>query len=178
MDFEYSPKTRERIEMLEAFMEENVYPREREHHDFVMDPANLWKQPPLVEELKAKARRAGIWNWFLPPEYGDWSPGLTNVEFAPVRRGHGTHAVVVRSVQLLGTRPWQHGGAGALRFARTAGPVAATTARRRDPLHVRHDRTAGGVIGRDEYATHHGARRRRVRASTGASGGAATSCIH
>jgi acyl-CoA dehydrogenase len=83
MDFEYSAKTREHVERLEAFMEEHVYPREREHHDFVMAPENLWKQPPMMEELKAKAKAEGIWNWFLPAEYGEWSPGLHNVEFAP-----------------------------------------------------------------------------------------------
>ena len=34
--------------------------------------------------MKAKAREAGIWNWFLPPEYKEWSPGLSNLEFAPL----------------------------------------------------------------------------------------------
>ena len=70
MDFDYTPKVMEAKERLEAFMDAHVYPREREHHDFVMDGANLWKQPPVVEELKAKAKEAGIWNWFLPAEYG------------------------------------------------------------------------------------------------------------
>ncbi|MGI9615129.1 MAG: acyl-CoA dehydrogenase family protein [Acidimicrobiales bacterium] len=93
MDFEYSPKVKQHIEILDAFMNENVYPREREHHDFVMDPANLWKQPPVVEELKTKAKAAGIWNWFLPAEYCDLSPGLTNVEFAPL-------------AEIMGRLPW------------------------------------------------------------------------
>jgi acyl-CoA dehydrogenase len=43
MDFDYSKKVRQHIEQLEAFMEQHVYPREREHHDFVMAPENLWK---------------------------------------------------------------------------------------------------------------------------------------
>ncbi len=93
MDFDYSPKVRELAAQLEAFMEENVYPREREHHDFISDPANLWKQPPVVEELKGKAKAAGIWNWFLPAEYGEWSPGLTNLEFAPL-------------AEIMGRQPW------------------------------------------------------------------------
>jgi acyl-CoA dehydrogenase len=93
MDFEYSSKVRARVEQVEAFMEEHVYPREREHHDFVTASDNLWKQPPVVEELKAEARNAGIWNWFLPVEYGDWSPGLTNAEFAPV-------------AEVMGRQPW------------------------------------------------------------------------
>ena len=93
MDFEFSPKVREHMEQLTAFMDEHVYPREREHHDFVYDPANLWKQPPVVEELKTKAKAAGIWNWFLPAEYGDWSPGFTNLEFAPL-------------AEIMGRQPW------------------------------------------------------------------------
>ena len=93
MDFDYSPKVMEAKERLEAFMDEHVYPAEREHHDFVAAPENLWKQPPVVEELKDKARAAGIWNWFLPAEYGDWSPGFTNLEFAPL-------------AEVMGRLPW------------------------------------------------------------------------
>ncbi|MFT7597130.1 MAG: acyl-CoA dehydrogenase [Acidimicrobiales bacterium] len=93
MDFDYSPKVNEHIEMLSSFMDEHVYPREREHHEFVMDQNNLWVQPPVVEELKVKAKAAGIWNWFLPAEYGEWSPGLTNLEFAPL-------------AEIMGRLPW------------------------------------------------------------------------
>ena len=60
MDFTHTTKVIEAKEQLEAFMDEHVYPREREHHDFVMDGDNLWKQPPVVEELKVKAKEAGI----------------------------------------------------------------------------------------------------------------------
>ncbi len=93
MDFNYSPKVMEHKERLEAFMDANVYPAEREHHDFVSNPDNLWQQPPIVEELKDKAREAGIWNWFLPAEYGKYSPGLTNLEFAPL-------------AEVMGRLPW------------------------------------------------------------------------
>ncbi|MGY9075171.1 MAG: acyl-CoA dehydrogenase family protein [Acidimicrobiales bacterium] len=93
MDFEYSEKVLEHKAQLEAFMEANVYPAEREHHEFIADPANLWVQPPVVEALKAKAQEAGIWNWFLPAEYGDWSPGFTNLEFAPL-------------AEVMGRMPW------------------------------------------------------------------------
>jgi acyl-CoA dehydrogenase len=93
MDFDYSAKVNEHIELLEAFMNEHVYPREREHHEFVMDQGNLWQQPPVVEELKVKAKAAGIWNWFLPAEYGELSPGLSNLEFAPL-------------AEVMGRVPW------------------------------------------------------------------------
>ncbi|MGF1599164.1 MAG: acyl-CoA dehydrogenase family protein [Acidimicrobiales bacterium] len=93
MDFDYSPKVMDAKERLESFMDDHVYPAEREHHDFVMDAANLWQQPPIVEDLKDKARAAGIWNWFLPAEYGELSPGFTNLEFAPL-------------AEVMGRVPW------------------------------------------------------------------------
>ncbi len=93
MDFEYSPKVIEHKERLEAFMDAYVYPAEQEHHDFVTDPANRWQQPPIVEALKDEARAAGIWNWFLPAEYGELSAGLTNVEYAPL-------------AEVMGRVPW------------------------------------------------------------------------
>ena len=76
MDFDYNEKTLEHKEKLESFMEDNVYPAEQEHHSFVEDPSNMWQQPPIVEELKSKAQAAKIWNWFLPAEYAEWSPGF------------------------------------------------------------------------------------------------------
>ena len=151
MDFEYSPKVLENLETLEAFMDAHVYPAETEHNQFVNDPANLWVQPSVVEELKVKAREAGIWNWFLPAEYGDWSPGFSNLEFAPL-------------AELMGRVPWsfevfncsapdrgKHGSPCQVRHRRAAGPVAATVARGPDPVHIRHDRTASCVLGRHEH---------------------------
>ena len=84
MDFEISEKVQQNRMHLENFMDEHVYPREREFAAFVEDEKNLWQYPPFFEDLKAKAREAGIWNWFLPPEYKEWSPGLSNLEFAPL----------------------------------------------------------------------------------------------
>ena len=93
MDFEYSAKVQDARRRLAAFMDEHVYPREQEHDEFVDDPANLWKQPPVIEECKALAREQGLWNWFLPPEYGEFSGGFHNVEFAPL-------------AELMGRLPW------------------------------------------------------------------------
>ncbi|MEZ5407021.1 MAG: acyl-CoA dehydrogenase family protein [Acidimicrobiales bacterium] len=89
MDFEHSPKVIEARDRLRAFMDAHVYPREAEHDDFVNDPANLWQQPPMIEELKALARAEGLWNWFLPPEYGEFSGGFHNLEFAPLAEEMG-----------------------------------------------------------------------------------------
>lgn len=84
MNFEFSDKVKALIARVEAFMDEHVYPNEKAYHDFVHDPANLWKEWPGMEDLKAKARAEGLWNLFLPHEYGAFSPGLTNLEYAPL----------------------------------------------------------------------------------------------
>jgi acyl-CoA dehydrogenase len=84
MNFEYSEKVKALQARLQAFMDDHVYPIERERHDWSHDHANLWKVWPGLEGLKAKAREAGLWNLFLPHEYGEWSPGLTNLEYAPL----------------------------------------------------------------------------------------------
>lgn len=72
------------IARLEAFMETHVYPIETIRSAWVSDPANLWKVWPETEAIKEKAKAAGLWNLFLPHEYGALSPGLTNLEYAPL----------------------------------------------------------------------------------------------
>jgi acyl-CoA dehydrogenase len=84
MNFDYSDKTRGLMRRIDDFMQRHLYPREAEYQAFVEDPANAWLQPPFIEDLKAEARAAGLWNLFLPHEYGEWSPGLTNLEYAPL----------------------------------------------------------------------------------------------
>ena len=84
MNFELSEKVLEYRFRLEQFMDEHIYPNEQPYLEFIERPENLWQYPPFFEDLKAKAREAGIWNWFLPKEYGKYSPGLSNVEFAPL----------------------------------------------------------------------------------------------
>ena len=84
MDFEPSDKVLELKARVETFMNEHIYPRELEYWDWVDEADNRWQYPPWFEDLKDKAKAAGIWNWFLPREYEDWSPGLSNLEFAPI----------------------------------------------------------------------------------------------
>ena len=84
MNFEHSAKVKELIARVEAFMDTEIYPREKERHDWVNDPAKLWMPWPKGDEIKAKARAEGLWNLFLPHEYGAISPGLTNLEYAPL----------------------------------------------------------------------------------------------
>ncbi|WBX82806.1 acyl-CoA dehydrogenase family protein [Sphingosinicella microcystinivorans] len=84
MDFEYSDKVKTLREKLTAFMDAHVYPTEQDRIDFQHDHANLWKPWPGIEDIKAKAKAEGLWNLFMPHEYGEWSPGLTNLEYAPL----------------------------------------------------------------------------------------------
>jgi len=84
MDFTHDAKTQAMLDRLGAFMAAEIYPAEKEAHDWFTDPANLWKPWPKLEELKGKAREQGLWNLFLPHEYGDLSGGLSNLQYAPL----------------------------------------------------------------------------------------------
>ena len=84
MGFEISPGVSELNARLEAFMEEHVYPREHDWNEWCLDQNNLWEVPPWYDGLRELARAEGLWNLFLPHEYEPWSPGLTNVEIAPL----------------------------------------------------------------------------------------------
>ena len=89
MDFTYNDKTRRLLDEVKAFMHEHVYPVEEDVFNWNHDPNNLWVVPPQIEEIKAKAKAQGLWNLFLPHEYGDYSPGLTNLEYAPLAEEMG-----------------------------------------------------------------------------------------
>lgn len=81
--FSYSDKVVKLQEELTSFMEEHIYPNERLYEQQLNEQPSRWSAvPPIMEELKEKAKQAGLWNLFLPEsEYG---AGLTNVEYAPL----------------------------------------------------------------------------------------------
>ncbi|MEU3644971.1 acyl-CoA dehydrogenase family protein [Lentzea sp. NPDC034063] len=82
MDFAYDAKTEELRTKLLTFMDEHVYPAEAVLEQQLHDAADPWERQPILEELKAEARRQGLWNLFLPdPEHG---AGLTNLQYAPL----------------------------------------------------------------------------------------------
>lgn len=82
MDFAYDAKTEELRDRLLRFMDEFVYPAEPVAEQQLHDAEDPWARPPVLEELKAEARRQGLWNLFLPdPEHGG---GLTNLQYAPL----------------------------------------------------------------------------------------------
>lgn len=82
MDFEYSDKVKDLLAQVNAFMDEQILPNEDLMHQQLQDEP--WSTPPLMEELKSKAKAAGLWNFFLPPSFGKYSGGLTNLEYAPL----------------------------------------------------------------------------------------------
>ena len=82
MQFHHTDKVQELIERISGFMDQNVYPSESIYEQQLQqDP---WKTPVIVEELKAKAKAQGLWNLFLPKDYEQFSPGLSNLEYAPL----------------------------------------------------------------------------------------------
>ena len=84
MNFEYASKSKELQAKLRAFIQEHIVPVEAEYIAFQQNPENLWKRWEGMEKLKKKAKQVGLWNLFLPKDYGDLSPGLTNLEYAPL----------------------------------------------------------------------------------------------
>jgi acyl-CoA dehydrogenase len=80
MEFELSAKTKELQKRLQSFMDAHVYPNERRFHEEI--ERERWKPTRVVEELKPKARQAGLWNLFLP--HDENGAGLTNLEYAPL----------------------------------------------------------------------------------------------
>ena len=65
---------------LKAFMDDHIYPNEAKYHAQLNALAHRFTTVPLMEELKSKARDAGLWNLFVPASHG----GLTNAEYAPL----------------------------------------------------------------------------------------------
>ena len=84
MNFEYSEKSKELQQRLISFIEAHVLPLEQEYNTFQSATKNNWTRFPKIEVLKQKAKDAGLWNLFLPKDYGDLSPGLSNLEYAPL----------------------------------------------------------------------------------------------
>jgi len=93
MHFAFDEKTQGLIEQMRAFMDEVVHPAEALAHEQIQaNYANdAWDIPPVIEDLKAEAKKRGLWNLFLPGENG---AGLTNLQYAPLAEIQG------RSIQL------------------------------------------------------------------------------
>ena len=82
MDFKESERCAEFKERLTAFMEEHVYPAEAVYDSQLRESGDPHHQPEVMEQLKARAREAGLWNMFLPD--GTLGAGLSNADYAPL----------------------------------------------------------------------------------------------
>jgi acyl-CoA dehydrogenase len=91
MDFELNARTKELRSRLQQFIDEHVLPSEAVFAQQLASGPSRWAIPPVMEELKGRAKREGLWNLFLPEsEYG---PGLTNLEYAPLCELMGTSPI-------------------------------------------------------------------------------------
>jgi acyl-CoA dehydrogenase len=86
MEFAYDARTEELRDELLRFMDDHVYPAEPVFEEQMQRAGEAWSPPPVVEDLKAEARRRGLWNFFLPGEHGArlGGAGLTNLQYAPL----------------------------------------------------------------------------------------------
>lgn len=84
MDFAHSPRAQDYIARVGAFIDSHIVDGQetydRQHAAF--GPEGRWKIPPVIEELKSKAKAAGLWNLFHSDP--KWGPGLSNVDYAPI----------------------------------------------------------------------------------------------
>ncbi|MFO1330740.1 MAG: acyl-CoA dehydrogenase family protein [Rubrivivax sp.] len=89
MDFHPSARTAELLRRVDAFMDEQVFPAEHLYREQVHDsgdPATRYRTPPVLQQLKARAKAEQLWNLFLP---GDHGAGLSNLEYAPLAESMG-----------------------------------------------------------------------------------------
>lgn len=91
MNFEYSEKSKLLQQKVADFIDKHILPIEQEYNEFVWN--NPWAHFPKLEHLKSLAKAEGLWNLFLPKSYGEWSSGLTNLEYAPL-------------AEIMGRVPW------------------------------------------------------------------------
>ncbi len=92
MDFEYSQRTKDLQKKLTAFMDEHIYPNEDKYYAHT-NSDKRWEPVPIIEELKPKAKAAGLWNLFLPHSKRVAGGGLSNLEYAPL-------------CEIMGRAPW------------------------------------------------------------------------
>jgi acyl-CoA dehydrogenase len=82
MDFEPSKRCSEFKERLSAFLDEHIHPAEALYERQLRESGDPHHQPAIMEELKVRAREAGLWNMFLPDE--EYGAGLSNADYAPL----------------------------------------------------------------------------------------------
>ena len=83
---EFSEKSRQYQAQLSVFMDEHIYPREQEYAQQLHNAENRFSPLPIMDELKEKAKTAGLWNLYIPPSLSQFSDhgGLSNLDYAPL----------------------------------------------------------------------------------------------
>ena len=114
MDFDFSPKVQDLRQRLLAFMDEHIYPNEALYLQQI-EEGDRWEPAALLADLKKQAKKAGLWNLFLPKEYGRVQCRPDNAGIRTAGRDHGPRVVGIGSVQLQCARYRQHGSAGSIR---------------------------------------------------------------
>ncbi|MFB1035842.1 MAG: acyl-CoA dehydrogenase family protein, partial [Sinobacterium sp.] len=84
--YTFSDKSLQLQAKLSAFMDEHIYPNETAYAEQLHKASNRFAALPLMDELKAKAKAAGLWNLFVPESHSEYSDhgGLTNFDYAPL----------------------------------------------------------------------------------------------
>lgn len=84
--YQFSEKSRQYQVQLKTFMDEHIYPNEHAYEEQLANSPSRFAALPLMDELKAKARKAGLWNLFIPPSLASFSDhgGLSNFDYAPL----------------------------------------------------------------------------------------------
>ena len=156
-----SAKAVEIGERVKAFLEEHIIPAEHTYHQQLDEGGDRWKSPPIMDELKAKAKKAGLWNLFLPKKH--FPDSLTNLEYASI-------------CEMMGRSPI--GGEPFNCSAPDTGNMEtlilyATPEQKKqwleplmdghNPLGLRDDRAGGRLLGRDQHPLLDQARRRPLR---------------
>jgi acyl-CoA dehydrogenase len=95
MEFEPSDKCKAVMAQVERFMNEHVLPNERALHDWMEASPDPHAEPPLLQEIRAKAKALGLWNLFLPDE--EYGAGLSNLDYAPLCELMGRSPVGARA---------------------------------------------------------------------------------
>ena len=95
MLFEMSDRAKMIEEQLLRFMDEHVYPNERVYEQQVAESGDPHFEPPIMKEIRDKARGIGLWNLFLPD--ADWGAGLTNLEYTPLCEIMGRSPIAPRA---------------------------------------------------------------------------------
>ena len=82
MNFEYTNKINTLIDKINVYMYKFIYPNERVYFEAIESSKSRWNIPPVMDEIKVEAKKANLWNLFLP--HSEYGAGLSNLEYAPL----------------------------------------------------------------------------------------------